>query len=140
MKFRTVVMSPELAIDPRFMRIWNEPKVKKRISHIIMDKAHCISQWGRDFCMAYLWLTRLHTVLGDTVPWYLTSATLHTNVLRDSLQIIGFPLDTPVYQRSNDRPNIHFCVCPMRHPIQTRHDLAFLVPPNPVMDDLEWVE
>jgi superfamily II DNA helicase RecQ len=25
----------------------------------------------------------------------------------------------------------------MKYPIQTRHDL---VPPNPVMDDLEWVE
>ena len=127
MTFRTVVISPELAVDGRFMHIWGDPKAKRRISHII---AHCISQWGRDFWSSYLQLNCLCSVLGDTVPWYLTSTTLHSYILHDCLQIIGLPLDTPMYQCSNDRPNIHFCVCAMRHPIQSCHDLTFLVPLN----------
>ena len=28
---------------------------------------------------------------------------------------------------------------PMKYPIQTLHDLAFLVPLNPIMDDIEWI-
>ena len=85
MMFQTVVISPELAVDGHFMHIWGDPKVKKRISHIIIDEAHCISQWGRDFQLAYCGLTLLHSILGDAVPWYLTSATLHTHILHDCL-------------------------------------------------------
>src|SRR5260370_24314155 len=69
------------------------------------------------------------------LPWYLTSAMLHSYILCNCLQIIKFPLDIPIYQCSNDRPNIHLCMHPMKHPIQTLHDLAFLVPLNPIMDD-----
>ena len=140
MTFRTVVISPELAVDGHFMRIWGDPKAKRRISHVIVDEAHCISQWGRDFRSSYLQLNHLCSIPGDTVPWYLTSTTLHSYILHDCLQIIGLPLDTPMYQHSNDRPNIHFCVHAMRHPIQSCHDLAFLVPLNPIMDDTEWIK
>src|SRR5258707_11034574 len=120
------------------MCIWNDLKKKKKITHIIVDEAHCVSQWGRDFRVSYLSLTCLHAVLSDTVPWYLTSAMLHKYVLHDSLWIIGLPLDTPTYHHSNDQPNIHLCVCPMKYSIQSCHDLAFLVPLGPTTDDLEW--
>ncbi len=82
----------------------------------------------------------LHGVLGDIVPGNLTSATLSSHVPHDYLQIIGLPLDMPTYQHSNNRPNIHYCVHPMRYSIQTCHDLMFLIPLNPMINDPEWVK
>ena len=140
MQFRTIVLSPELAVDPCFMRIWNEPKIKKRINHVVVDEAHCVSQWGRDFRSSYLHLSRLHAVLGEEVPWYLTSATLHSQVLQDILHIIGLHQNTTIYCCSNGRPNIHLCVQKMKHPIASCFDLAFLILPNPQINDLEWVK
>src|SRR5258708_6890805 len=139
MQFRTIVLSPELAVDPRFMCIWNEPKIKKKINHIVVDEAHCVSQWGRDFRSSYLHLSCLHAVLGEDTPWYLTSATLHSQVLQDTLCIIGLHQNTTIYHRSNDWLNIHLCVQKMRYPIASHFDLAFLVPLNPKIDDPEWV-
>jgi len=139
MQFQTIVLSPELAVDPCFMCIWNEPKIKKKINCIVVDEAHCISQWGRDFQSMYLHLSHLHAVLGEEVPWYLTSATLHSQVLQDTLCIIGLHQNTTIYHHSNDQPNIHLCVWKMRYPITSHFDLAFLVPLNPQIDDLEWV-
>ncbi|KAF8340422.1 P-loop containing nucleoside triphosphate hydrolase protein, partial [Cantharellus anzutake] len=137
--FRTVVLSPEISVDPRFMKIWTDPKFKRKIDCVIVDEAHCVSQWGRDFRVSYLWLSRLRTVLGDEIPWYLTSATLHVATVRDVLNIIGLPKDTSIYRRSNDRPNIHLCMCAMKYTIASRFGLAFLVPPNAKLDDAEWV-
>ena len=122
------------------MHIWNEPKIKKRINCVVVDEAHCVSQWGRDFRSSYLHLSRLHAVLGEEVPWYLTSATLHSQVLHDTLRIIGLRHNTTIYRRSNDWPNIHLSVRRMKHPIASRFDLAFLVPLNPQINDSEWVQ
>ncbi len=90
------------------MRIWNDPKVKKHINQVIIDKAHCVSQWGQDFRSLYLSLSHLYSVLGSEIPWYLTLATLHPHILSDALQIIGLPRDTTIYHHSNDRPNIEW--------------------------------
>src|SRR6266478_7183120 len=133
-----VVLPPELAIDPHFMHIWNESKIKKKINCIIVDEAHCISQWGRDFRSPYKDLSHLHMVLGE-VPWYLTSATLHSQLLQDALCIIGLSQNTAIYCHSNDRPNIHLCMRKMIHPITSHFDLAFLVPLNPCINNLDWV-
>src|SRR5260370_42029141 len=123
-----------------FMKIWNEQKFKCKIDCVIVDEAHCVSQWGRDFCKSYLWISQLHDVLGDRIPWYLTSATLHASIICDVLEIIGLPKDMPIYRHSNDRPNIHLCMWVMKHTIASCFDLTFLVPLNEKLDDVEWVQ
>ncbi len=136
--FCMVVLGPELALDSHFMRIWNDPKVKTHINRVIVDKAHCVSQWGWDFHSSYLSLSCLYYVLGD-IPWYLTSATLHPHILHDVLQIIGLPGNTAVYHHSNDRPNIHLSIRVMKHTIASHFDLAFLVPLQAKTENAEWI-
>ncbi len=111
------------------MKIWSEQKFKCKIDHVVVDEAHCVSQWGRDFHNPYLSLSWLHDVLGDGIPWYLTSTICNV------LEIIGLPKDTPIYRHSNDRPNIHLCMHVMKHTIVSCFNLAFLVPLNERLDD-----
>ncbi len=136
----TVILSPELSVNPCFMHLWLDQQFLKRIDRVCMDEAHCISQWGREFCSSYLCLGHLYNVLGSSVPFFLTSATLCHKVLQDVINLVGLPQNIEIHQRSNDRPNIHFCVRPMKHSIKSYFDLAFLVPLGAHVDDLQWVE
>ncbi|KAF8327973.1 P-loop containing nucleoside triphosphate hydrolase protein, partial [Cantharellus anzutake] len=86
-KFRTVVISPKLIVDPHFMALWLDPQFQKKVDRICFDKAHCISQWGRDFRSAYIQIGRLFSILGDSISFFFTSATLRQHVLTDMLKI-----------------------------------------------------
>ncbi len=67
-------------------------------------------------------------MLGNDVPFFLTSATLQHNVLVEIMKVLGVSDSVPVKRRSNDRPNIHLCVRPMEHTLYSCFDIAFLVP------------
>src|SRR5260221_1746062 len=122
------------------MAIWLNPQFQKKIDHICFDEAHCISQWGRDFRAAYIQIGQLFSILGNTVPFFFTSTTLHQSVLIDMLKISGLSHSTEVIQRSNDRPNIHLSIHPMKFTLQSCFDLAFLLPLDTKVDDQAWID
>jgi len=43
---------------------------------IIIDEAHCISQWGGDFQPVYTKVSKLRAFMPSAIPVLLTSATL----------------------------------------------------------------
>ncbi|KIJ50466.1 hypothetical protein M422DRAFT_245751 [Sphaerobolus stellatus SS14] len=48
--YRLIVVSPELlAKDTQLDKIWVSKKFQGRLSRIIFDEAHCISEWGGTF-------------------------------------------------------------------------------------------
>src|SRR5260370_27449000 len=128
MHYWTVILSPELMYDQQFMELWTDARFRKQISHIIIDEAHCVSTWGRSFQSAYLKVRIIQLIFRNEVQWYLMSATMPPDVLWDVLTIIDLPRKMDVYQRSNDRPNIHLAVCTMTHMLHSHFDLAFLLP------------
>ena len=98
--FHTVIILPELALDPRFMALWLDTQFVKKVDHICFDEAHCISQWGHDFRSAYIQLGRMFSILKGTVSFFFTSATLCLTILKDMLKISGLSQSTEIDRKS----------------------------------------
>jgi ATP-dependent DNA helicase RecQ len=82
------------------------------VERIVVDEAHCISQWGHDFRPAYLRIGELNQALGRRQMLALT-ATATPQVREDILVQLGMR-EPYVYVGDFDRPNLEFIVgeCP----------------------------
>ena len=75
------------------------------LSLIVVDEAHCISQWGHDFRTSYRRLHGLKKHLGD-IPVLALTATATRRVARDIIQQLG--MEKPAgYKGSFFRSNLH---------------------------------
>lgn len=104
--FRFIFASPEILATPAILA------ALRRIqpSMLVVDEAHCVSQWGPDFRPEYLLLKRARQALGSPCLLMLT-ATATPRVRRDILNKLGLDRDR-VHQviRSVNRPNIFLAV------------------------------
>lgn len=74
------------------------------VSLLVVDEAHCISDWGHDFVPEYRLVTRLIAALPPNLPVLATTATANNRVLTDLEQILGPNLQ--VLRGSLNRPSI----------------------------------
>ncbi|MGH6608830.1 MAG: RecQ family ATP-dependent DNA helicase, partial [Burkholderiaceae bacterium] len=98
-----VFTTPERIADPQFIELLRSHP----IDLLVVDEAHCISQWGHDFRPAFLELGAARTALGSP-PVLALTATANERVIEDIAKQLGVALDvisTGVY-----RPNLHFQV------------------------------
>lgn len=78
------------------------------ISLMVIDEAHCISQWGHDFRPDYLQIGRVIESLGHPVTLGMTATA--TNAVREEIiERLGLK-DPYVFVGGFDRPNIHLRV------------------------------
>ncbi len=75
---------------------------------LVVDEAHCISQWGYDFRPSYLGIANVRQLLPD-VPILALTATATPLVMRDIQYRLSFPKEN-VFQKSFDRSNLHYVV------------------------------
>lgn len=61
---------------PEFRKWLCSKKTTESMAGIIIDEAHCISQWGGDFRPAYAEVSKLRAFMPSEIPVLLTSATL----------------------------------------------------------------
>jgi superfamily II DNA helicase RecQ len=96
---------------PEFRKVLTDENFSKNICAVIIDKAHCISQWGGDFRKTYALLEKLRALFPPHIPFLATSATLPPIVLREVRSKLAIDTDTSFYLNlGNDRANIAMSV------------------------------
>lgn len=77
-----LLLSPERLNNPAF-RDDQLPALVQRMGMLVVDEAHCISDWGHDFRPDYRRLGDLIARLPDGVPILATTATANSRVVTD---------------------------------------------------------
>jgi ATP-dependent DNA helicase RecQ len=83
-----LLISPERLANERFCTEVLGP-VAGRISLLVVDEAHCISDWGHDFRPHYRFIERMMHTLPPTLRVLATTATANNRVLADLQTILG---------------------------------------------------
>ncbi|KAI5980764.1 P-loop containing nucleoside triphosphate hydrolase protein [Pisolithus albus] len=136
-QYNAIVISPEQMMKPNgdFERLLKNSLFASRVISIVVDEAHCLTQWG-DFRPEYRELGRLRYILPASIPFMLASATLTKDTLNDTLRLLHMHSDNLVtIRQSSDRPNIKIGVQKMRYSLGSYADLAFLIPPGQKVGD-----
>lgn len=79
------------------------------VSLIVVDEAHCISQWGYDFRPSYLKVARLREIVGENVPILALTASATPEVTADIMRCLRFR-GPKVFARSFTRDNLSYIV------------------------------
>ena len=83
-----LLISPERLANEAFVnRIL--PSIQGSIGLLVIDEAHCISDWGHDFRPDYQRIGRLLPLLGPVVPVLATTATANDRVVEDVAAQLG---------------------------------------------------
>ncbi len=90
-------------------RIFRERVRKMDVNFIVVDEAHCISQWGYDFRPDYLDIITLREILTEKVPVIAVTATATPAVADDIMSRLGFPVKNIIVS-GFERPNLSYVV------------------------------
>ena len=105
-----MLVSPERLNNPDF-RDQVLPKLAANAGLVVVDEAHCISDWGHDFRPDYRRLRTLFADLPPNIPILATTATANTRVTRDVAEQLG--QDTFVLRGALERDSLHLSVTPL---------------------------
>lgn len=77
-----LMISPERLANPEFRR--NElPRLQAGIGMLVVDEAHCISDWGHDFRPDFRRIVQIVKAMPGSVPILATTATANDRVIDD---------------------------------------------------------
>ncbi|KAI0668430.1 P-loop containing nucleoside triphosphate hydrolase protein, partial [Trametes maxima] len=132
-QYSVLVTGPKLLVetDGAVRALLKNTRFGKKILGLIIDEAHCISQWGGEFRPEYAKLDVIRAMLPLNVCVHLTSATMPPVVFTEALKTLCIIPETCfILNLGNDRPNITWEVRYMSAGKSDLEALSFLVP-NP---------
>jgi ATP-dependent DNA helicase RecQ len=97
-----VLVTPERLVNPDHLA----PLRARGVALVVVDEAHCVSQWGHDFRPAYLQLRAAIEALGSP-PVLALTATAPPDVVRDIELQLGIA-GADLVQTGIERDNLHF--------------------------------
>jgi ATP-dependent DNA helicase Q1 len=143
---KLIFVTPEKIINSKLLMSHLQKAFDRNaLARIVIDEAHCASQWGHDFRTDYSKLHILRTVF-PTVPMMLLTATANLTVRKDVIQMmrLGTPSSRPrkqslegfnssllsiqglkVFVSDFDRPNLQFDV--LRKPSEFSECLDLII-------------
>jgi ATP-dependent DNA helicase RecQ len=135
-----LLLSPERLNNPEF-RDQVLPQLAAGCGLLVVDEAHCISDWGHDFRPDFRRLRTLLPQLPDGIPVLATTATANSRVVADVAEVLGLgspaghsparnsptaehhPDEVLVLRGSLDRESLHLGVLSLP---SSAHRLAWL--------------
>lgn len=105
-----LLVSPERLNNPEF-RDAVLPALAADAGLVVVDEAHCVSDWGHDFRPDYRRIRTLIGELGAQTPVLATTATANNRVVEDVAAQLGVGgADTLVLRGGLDRQSLHLSV------------------------------
>jgi ATP-dependent DNA helicase RecQ len=98
-----IIANPEILLTPNVMDVLE----KLKVIHIVIDEAHCVSEWGESFRPSYL---EINTIIKKIAPPLVTAftATASTPVLEKIKKYIFGDFEACQIAGNPDRPNITY--------------------------------
>jgi ATP-dependent DNA helicase RecQ len=119
-----LLVSPERLNNPDF-RDNVLPALASDAGLVVVDEAHCVSDWGHDFRPDYRRIRTLIAELGTDIPVLATTATANDRVVSDVASQLGVGgRDTLVLRGGLDRESLRLSVVKAGNPAQRAAWLA----------------
>ncbi|KAK6915964.1 DEAD/DEAH box helicase domain [Dillenia turbinata] len=110
-KYKLLYVTPEkVAKSDVLLRHLESLNARGSLARIVIDEAHCVSQWGHDFRPDYQGLGILKQKFPKT-PVLALTATATASVKEDVVQALGL-VNCIVFRQSFNRPNLWYSVMP----------------------------
>ncbi|XP_068632570.1 ATP-dependent DNA helicase Q5-like isoform X2 [Battus philenor] len=102
-------VTPEQACTSTFRSLIEHLVKYKKVSYIVVDEAHCVSEWGHDFRPDYLKLGNLRETYKG-IPWVALTATASAEVAKDILSNLKLLHPVAQYKTPSFRKNLYYDV------------------------------
>jgi ATP-dependent DNA helicase RecQ len=123
-----LLISPERLQNDRF-RATVLPDLLVEVGMLVVDEAHCISDWGHDFRPDYRRIAQILHEIPATVPVLCTTATANDRVIADIVEQLGHTLE--VLRGTLERSSLRLAVVELRAPAERLAWLATVIPDLP---------
>ncbi|MYC33574.1 MAG: RecQ family ATP-dependent DNA helicase [Chloroflexi bacterium] len=123
-----LLISPERLANDSFREDFL-PDISGRVSMLVIDEAHCISDWGHDFRPDYRRIERIARTLPENIQLLGTTATANKRVMDDLEEILGPDITT--MRGDLNRPSLMLQTIRMRSQAERLAWLAERLPELP---------